>query len=84
MTKRKFYKTTFTVILLSEEPLILDNERGPLYSIPYLLQEGYCFGGITNEKHATLNGKQTAKALLKQREDPEYLQIDKNGNDKKE
>ena len=77
MTKRKFYKTTLKVVVLSEYPLEYDS----LKDVSYLIAQGDCSGEIIDDKRVTLSGRQTAKALIKQGSEPGFFQIDKDGND---
>jgi len=78
MTKRKFFKATFKVEVLSEEPLTGSES---LADLSYMTIEGDCSGAHELIKQDTLNGKQAAKALQAQGSDPEFFQIDENGND---
>ena len=78
MTKRKFFKTVFQVTVLSEEKLV-----GP-FGLDYLaeeVKEGEWSGEMKMLIHKEINGKQAAKALLAQGSEPEFFQIDENGND---
>jgi len=77
MTKRKFYKTIIQVEILSEEPFTSNS----LEDVAYEIKDGHSSGVINNRGSQVLNGKQTAKALLKQGSDPEFFCLDKNGND---
>jgi hypothetical protein len=77
MTKRKFHKSTLTVVVLSENPLEYDD----LGDVAYLISEGDCSGQITNEKHEVLNGKQMAQALIKQGSGPEFFGINEKGEE---
>jgi hypothetical protein len=81
MTKRKFYKTTFSWVVLSEEPLAADLSPE---EIRHMTMEGDCSGDFERVSEKVLNGKQAAKALQEQASDPEFFQIDENGNDLKE
>lgn len=80
MTNRKFYKTTFIIEILSEEPL-RGNES--LEDLSWLISsEGGCSGELHSKPSKTLNGKEAAKELMKQSsEEPEFFGIDKDGND---
>jgi hypothetical protein len=59
---RTFYKTVIQVEVLSEEPLEYDD----LGDVNFAISQGDCSGSIREIKRITLNGKQAAKALLKQ------------------
>lgn len=76
MAKRKFYKTTIKVVVLSEGPL--ENIES-LHDVAYSIDEGDCSGVWSVKKSEVITGKQAANALLKQGSDPEFFQIDKNG-----
>lgn len=78
MTERKFYKATFTVEVLSEEPL--DGSQS-LADLSEMTMEGPCSGKCEMKSHETLDGKQTATALQEQGSDPEFFSIDEDGND---
>ena len=43
--------------------------------------EGDCSGKVECTNAVTLNGKKTAKALIEQGSDPEFFQLDENGDD---
>jgi len=78
MTTRKFYKRTVTIEVLSEDPIpsgmnlaqIIDESESGEYS----MRE---FG----EKEVEVNGKQAARALLKQGSDPTFFRLTKDGED---
>lgn len=78
MSKRNFYKTVFQVEVLSEEPF---NLNASLDDIHYQIIEGNCSGKTTASSVTTLNGKQAAKELQKQGSDPEFFNLDTDGND---
>lgn len=77
MTDRKFYKTIFIVTVLSE------NELPPmsLGELSYECMEGDFSGHLSVESKIELNGKQAADALKEQDSDPEFFQLDDEGND---
>lgn len=75
--KRKFYKTTLTVVVLSEQPLEWDD----LGDINYLITEGDCSGQIVNDKQEVLTAKQAAKALEKQGSSPGFFRLDEKGKE---
>ena len=77
MTKRKFYKHTITVEVLSETDAVPNN----LADVAYQIADGGDSGVWEVTKTETLNGKQAAKALIAQGSDPEFFGIDKNGKD---
>ena len=76
MGDRTFYKTTFTFVVLSEEPttdltvsdMISACDSGPMV-------------GDTEEFEMTpLTGKEMADALYKARSEPEFFDLDDDGN----
>lgn len=74
---RKFYKTTFTVEVLGELPILgLD-----LLNIHYEITEGDCSGVTTMTDVQELSGSEMAKELLSQGSDPEFFDLDADGND---
>ena len=74
---RKFYKTTFTVEVLSELPL---GDLG-LEDIQYEITEGHCSGVTTTSEVKELSGPEMAKELLAQGSDPEFFDLDADGKD---
>jgi len=81
MTKRKFYRTVVQIEILSEEPY----EGSDLASIMYDITEGHCSGEVENiARNEEKNGKEMADLLIAQRSDPEFFQLDEEGNDTEE
>jgi len=78
MTNRKFYKTQVVVTVLSEEPI---NPNCNLEDLYYAITEGECSGVTEIMEPTELNGKEAANALLEQASDPEFFDIDENGDD---
>jgi hypothetical protein len=78
MTTRKFYKTTITIEVLSEEPI---PEEMDLADIIQESSEGAFSRGVVSEKETVLNGEQAVKALAEQGSDPEFFGLDEKGND---
>lgn len=84
MTKRKFYKTTVSVVVLSEEPI-------PSYaSLKDILEEAYSgdyvAGGMTagcdDTRHQeVLDGKQAADALTALGSVPAFFRLNEEGDD---
>lgn len=74
---RKFYKTVIKVEVLSEEPFDYDN----LSDIHNQITDGDCSGEYTTTKITILTAKQAASTLIRQGSDPEFFQLDRNGND---
>jgi len=77
MTNRKFYKTKITFEVLSEEP-IGDMEMS---HIVHECMEGGFSGDTINSTETIMNGKQAAKALIKQGSDTEFFQLNEDGSD---
>lgn len=77
MTKRKFYKTTVEIEILTEDT---PYDASSLENIGYDISSGDCSGTWKITKSKTLNGKQAAKALIAQGSDPEFFGIDSLGN----
>lgn len=83
-SKRKFYRTVYQIEVLSEEKF--DNEGGmSLTDIDNAITDGDCSGRVTfivNNEEKT--GKEMAELLKEQGSDPEFFQLDENGNDLEE
>ncbi len=83
-SKRKFYRTVYQIEVLSEEKF--DNEGGmSLTDIDNAITDGDCSGRvkfIVNNEEKT--GKEMAELLKEQGSDPEFFQLDENGNDLEE
>lgn len=79
MAKRKFYKTIFRVEVLSEDFPVEDVDS--LHDIAYQIDEGDCSGKVEHVRSVRLTGKRAAEALREQGSDPEFFQLDDNGND---
>jgi hypothetical protein len=77
MTDRKFYRTTFTIVILSEEP-ISDME---LENLHYEVTDGHCCLRSMTSKETMLDGKQAARALFAAGSEPEFFQLNTSGND---
>lgn len=77
MSKRKFYKTVIQVEVLSEEPYKYES----LSDVSFDICEGNCSGTVNSiEENIVLSSKEAAKELKKQGSDPEFFQLDKDGN----
>ena len=76
-SKRKFYKTTIKVVVLSEEPYQYEN----LVQVHNDITDGDCSGKHEITKAEELTAKQAAKALKAQGSDPEFFQITDEGED---
>jgi hypothetical protein len=80
MTTRKFYRTVVQVEVLSEEPLGND-ESIDLSVLAYQITDGDFSGSISIPTIEEVNGKRIADLLLSQGSDPEFFQVDSEGND---
>lgn len=80
LSKRKFYKTTFVVEVLSEEPLA-DMD---LDEINYFITHGHGSGEMKRKPHKILDGRQAARALIKQASDPGFFRLTEKGEDEEE
>ena len=79
MAKKKIYKSVLRVTILSEEPL---PECVSLDTIQHEIDEGDWSGATDWESNdAELVGKEAAKAMLDQGSDPEFFQMDEDGNE---
>lgn len=76
--KNKYYRTTVTVTVLSEEPFTTTPELNELH---YAITDGDCSGDISITKQETLNGKQIAKALQDQGSDPGFFNLTDEGEE---
>ena len=81
MTKRKFYRATYKLVLLSEKPFT-GNES--LQDLSNAITDGDDSGSFEMKEQKTLNGKQAAKALMDQESDPSFFRLDDEGNDAKD
>ena len=77
-SSRTFYKRTYKIELLSEEPL---RDGLSLETIAYEMTEGHCSGVVIDEGEVEMNALQVAEALIAQGSEPEFFMIDEDGND---
>ena len=77
VSKRKFYKTMVQYEVLSEEPI----EQVDLDRLKYEITEGRWSGRLYTLQSTELNGLQAAMALENQGSDPEFFNLDINGDD---
>lgn len=77
-SKRKFFKTTFKVEVLSEESPV---EWDDLGDVAYAITEGDCSALTLDEKVKRLTGSEAAKELRRQGSDPEFFRLDEDGNE---
>jgi hypothetical protein len=78
-SKRKFYRTTITVTVLSENGPV--DQGTPLEDISAEIDSGSCVGQVKIAKTEKLTGLQMARATHRLSSDPEFFQLDENGND---
>lgn len=78
MTTRKFYKKTIVIEVLSEDTPF---DFTSMESLGWAMTSGDLSGSVVEEQDQELNGKQAATALLEQGSDPEFFNIDEDGND---
>ena len=78
MTKRKFYKSVFKIVVLSQDPL---PEQIGLDWIQYEITEGHCSGHLLPYSEKEINGKTAAKELMKQASDPSFFNLTEDGED---
>ncbi len=76
MTTRKFYRTVFQVEVLSESPI----GAVELDTLHHLITQGDCSGEVKTVSRKKMDGRQAAKALLKQGSDPGFFNLDHYGN----
>lgn len=74
---REFYRYVYQFEVLSEEPL------GPmsLKDLEYETQEGHCSGHFLLTTEEKVGGKRMARLLQGQGSDPEFFNLDEDGND---
>ena len=72
-----YYRTIFTVEVLSEYPLDVCN----LATVDRLITEGGCSGVVTHSDSVELSAKEAAAALMAQGSDPEFFGLDSDGNE---
>lgn len=78
-SKRKFYRTVIKVEILSEEPY---PESADMHQVANDIDDGDCSGqAITIVENQVVSGKRMVKLLENQGSDPEFFQLDENGND---
>lgn len=78
-SKRKFYRTIIRYEILSEEPL----GSLSLEDIHYECTEGHCSGVFlpAERDNQEVDGAEMAIMLIEQGSDPEFFQLDEDGND---
>lgn len=76
MAREKFYKYVYQVVVLSEEPRHFDN----LSEIDYQIKDGDCVGEVSLKEAKELTGPEMAEALSDVGSEPEFFQLDMDGN----
>lgn len=76
-SKRTFYRHVFSIEVLSEEEL----GSMSLVDIEEAITTGHCSGQFLETAVTKVRPKTMAKLLLKQGSDPEFFQLDEQGND---
>lgn len=72
-----YYRTPVTITVLSEGPL--DEEMSPA-EIAYAIDEGDCVGTVEFGTSEKLSGKAMAEALTAAGSEPEFFQLDPDGD----
>jgi hypothetical protein len=75
-SKRKFWKTVVTVTILSETPFDYDNLSDIQSQI-----DGDCSGEFDTTSSEEIDAATCAALLIKQHSDPEFFNLDENGED---
>lgn len=81
MTDRKFYKTTFTIEVMSSEPL---GDGVDIEDLGYMIHEGECLGNVRQSDPIELDGHAVAKEIISKHGGKRHLGfffLDENGND---
>lgn len=78
MTERKFYKTTYTVVVLSEHPIpgswdLKDTLREA--------ESGAFSGDVVSQETVEVDGKTMAELLIAQRSCTEFFNLTGNGDE---
>lgn len=78
---RKYYRTTFTLTVLHEEPDAV-NELSELAEIATFIDTGDGVGDLQQDGVTeTLNGKEAADALVELGSDPSFFNLDEKGEE---
>ena len=78
MTTRKFYKTTVTFTVLSEDPIPPNSNIGGIVDE---CNVGEYVMHSSTINHEVLNGKQAAEELFNAGSEPQFFKIDDEGNE---
>lgn len=74
--KPEFYKTTFTITVLSDEPL----GGVSLGNLEELVNDGPCVLHTQRQRERVVNGKTMANLLYDAGSEPGFFRLDNNGN----
>jgi len=74
---RKFYRTVFTVTVLSEEPI----GDVSLETLGEMIDSGPCSGNFERQASVPVDAPTMATMLQQQGSDPSFFQLDDAGND---
>jgi hypothetical protein len=78
MTERKFYKTTYTVVILHEEPMPEDMD---LKAALEEAETGMYSGDVISEETVEVDGQMMARLLIEQRSSPAIFLLTRDGED---
>lgn len=78
MTERKFFKTTYTIVVLSE-----DTPAAGLCAsdVAYEIGDGPCVGTISDDGGVALSAKSMAQALTEAGSEPDFFRLTEDGID---
>lgn len=79
MKQKQIYRSVFQLEVLSEEPIEDDENMGALYD--QTINGDYSGKTTTILLNQTLKGMEAVKYTLEQGSDPEFFNMDKNGNE---
>lgn len=77
-SQRKFYKTVIQVTILSEDPYPVTYNLEQIHND---IQEGDCSGVYREIERKEINAEIAVKELMEQGSEPEFFQLDQEGND---
>jgi len=78
VTKRRFYKTTYMVVILHEEPM---PEGTDLKAALEEAETGTYSGDVISEETVEVDGKTMAGMLIAQRSGPDFFSLTSDGED---